>query len=350
MKTLPLFASLCELEEMKAGTVLCEQGAPGDKFFLIVHGKCQVVVKGPEGEIKYEGTLEKGKYFGELALVREEPRAATVIVAEKSVLMSITKESFTQFFAEAPEGIAVFQAPFLKEEISCRTLLHHPQGNKFFSEFCKLEFSEENINFWVECNDFRNRSEHEIVLTEREKLIALHEVKLMEARETDLYTQEFVDSRAMDAVENAEDGDHERAVATYQGDLGLPEEKTIREEVEKLYHKYISTGADTQVNLKSSNVSEIKAVLDKGYCEKHVLDKCVLEIEALLEKDSFARFKKHELFSKFLERVITDSGFVTHAVEEEPLPDQSVLLGRSATNVKTRKASASIIKKGSSVK
>ena len=48
-------------------------------------------------------TMGPGKYFGEVALVSDSVRTATVVTTTRSVIMMITKDKFTGFFQRFPE-------------------------------------------------------------------------------------------------------------------------------------------------------------------------------------------------------------------------------------------------------
>jgi MFS family permease len=56
-----------------AGETLCRQGAPGDVFYVVEEGKAEVIGNGALLD-----TLGPGDYFGEIALLRDTPRTATV--------------------------------------------------------------------------------------------------------------------------------------------------------------------------------------------------------------------------------------------------------------------------------
>ena len=60
----------------KKGDVIIKQGDQGDQFYIIIEGEAHAQIDGKqEAVMKYTS----GSYFGELALLRGDPRAATVI-------------------------------------------------------------------------------------------------------------------------------------------------------------------------------------------------------------------------------------------------------------------------------
>ena len=72
-----------------AGTVVVRQGEPGDRFYIVVKGSFEVVVDG-----RSEKRLGPGQYFGEMALLRDTPRTATVQALESSQVFSVGRTMF----------------------------------------------------------------------------------------------------------------------------------------------------------------------------------------------------------------------------------------------------------------
>jgi cAMP-dependent protein kinase regulator len=71
------------------GTAICKQGEVGNKFYIIEEGEA-VAAKGGQQVMSYSA----GDYFGELALIRNQPRAATVTAKGTTRLLSIDSRSF----------------------------------------------------------------------------------------------------------------------------------------------------------------------------------------------------------------------------------------------------------------
>ena len=77
-------------KEFAAGEVLFNAGDPGDSFYVVEHGLFAVSDKTG----KELARCGKGQCFGELALLRSEPRAATVTAVEASKALACSKEVF----------------------------------------------------------------------------------------------------------------------------------------------------------------------------------------------------------------------------------------------------------------
>jgi cAMP-dependent protein kinase regulator len=70
--------------------IIIKQGDAGDRMFFIEDGQCDIYMDGI-----FHKRLNKGEYFGELALLNHEPRSATVIAASSKVrLASLEVQSF----------------------------------------------------------------------------------------------------------------------------------------------------------------------------------------------------------------------------------------------------------------
>jgi len=94
----PLLASSCIGVDFKKGENIIKQGDIGNEFFVIKSGTAAVMIKdglnGPEE--KKVATLKDGDYFGENALLRDEPRTATIVAESSLACLKITREKFQE--------------------------------------------------------------------------------------------------------------------------------------------------------------------------------------------------------------------------------------------------------------
>jgi len=104
LKEFPLFADLSPntlaeiadqmiVHEADRGDRIVRQGDAGDLFYLIRSGSVDVFIE-EDGQEKKVAKLLQGQYFGEAALITDEPRNASIIAHEKSVFYALGKEDF----------------------------------------------------------------------------------------------------------------------------------------------------------------------------------------------------------------------------------------------------------------
>jgi CRP/FNR family cyclic AMP-dependent transcriptional regulator len=108
LKRVPLFAqcSRKELEEIgkiadeidfRAGKELTHEGKPGREFFVLLDGTADVT----KGKRKVR-QLSGGDFFGEIALVSDVPRTATVTTSSPARALVITDRSFKRLLQRSP--------------------------------------------------------------------------------------------------------------------------------------------------------------------------------------------------------------------------------------------------------
>ncbi|OHT03728.1 cAMP-dependent protein kinase regulatory subunit [Tritrichomonas foetus] len=114
LKNLPFLKVLQDYEILLVADALCpvnpskgeevvKQGDKGDEFFIILQGECVVKKKEGDGEPKEVGRIRSGEYFGELALLNEAPRAATVIAGDNCKLVKLDRASFHRLLGPCSE-------------------------------------------------------------------------------------------------------------------------------------------------------------------------------------------------------------------------------------------------------
>jgi cAMP-dependent protein kinase regulator len=81
-------------------TDVIKQGEIGDSFFLIKQGACRVLVLGKGVELHEVARLKEGDYFGEIALLLDVPRTATVRAETPCELLELRKEDFFRLLGD----------------------------------------------------------------------------------------------------------------------------------------------------------------------------------------------------------------------------------------------------------
>jgi CRP/FNR family transcriptional regulator len=95
-------AALTEEITYNAGRVIVEKDTPGRAFYVIVDGMARVV-RGQIVTARREAELGPGDFFGELALLDGERRAATVIATTDLTTIRIERTDFRRLLREEPE-------------------------------------------------------------------------------------------------------------------------------------------------------------------------------------------------------------------------------------------------------
>ena len=131
-----------------------------------------------------------GKYFGEIALVQDTARTATVTALTRCIILSITKENFTLFFHEAPEAISDFEIKLARYDVQLRSVLYHPLGLQWFRRHCEREYAGENVDFWLRCREYRHRS-MEAMGKEREEKRKVRRDERIRTREGERWWQRW---------------------------------------------------------------------------------------------------------------------------------------------------------------
>lgn len=93
-------------EQVAADTVIVKEGEEGNKFYIVAEGNATAVKEGSEEVMQYEA----GSYFGELALLNDAPRAATV-TSKGCKVLTLDRKSFNRLLPSEllKEGAAAYK-------------------------------------------------------------------------------------------------------------------------------------------------------------------------------------------------------------------------------------------------
>jgi CRP/FNR family cyclic AMP-dependent transcriptional regulator len=97
-RELEQIASIADEIDLAEGKQLMREGAPGREFFVILEGTADV-----SQQDALVNTLGSGDFFGEIALIHQGPRTATVTTTSPVRALVVTERSFRRLVEESPE-------------------------------------------------------------------------------------------------------------------------------------------------------------------------------------------------------------------------------------------------------
>ncbi|MFN8401055.1 MAG: ATP-binding protein [Anaerolineales bacterium] len=91
-----------QIKSYPAGTVLCQEDAIEHTFYMILEGEFEVTKTINNKEKRLLKTLVAGDFFGEMALIHNAPRAATVKSLTSTVVLELDKQGFDRVLKHSP--------------------------------------------------------------------------------------------------------------------------------------------------------------------------------------------------------------------------------------------------------
>ena len=99
---LRLLAFISERIRYTPGERLCSQGEPGDSAFIILSGDADVVVATENGD-QVVAKVGANDIVGEIAILCDVPRTATLVAVSDMDVLTISKDNFLKLLKEFPE-------------------------------------------------------------------------------------------------------------------------------------------------------------------------------------------------------------------------------------------------------
>jgi CRP/FNR family cyclic AMP-dependent transcriptional regulator len=111
LKAVPLFASFPEDQlrmltavvtrrSLPRSTTVMASGDPTDSLYIVLSGRLKVMMSDAEGKEVILSILGAGEFFGEMGLIDDAPRSASVVSIEPCELLAIAKRDFKKCLAE----------------------------------------------------------------------------------------------------------------------------------------------------------------------------------------------------------------------------------------------------------
>jgi CRP/FNR family transcriptional regulator, cyclic AMP receptor protein len=114
LKRVPLFAGLTDAQydllaagstrrNFPKGRMMVAEGEPSQSLYILLSGRAKVQRSDSEGKEVILAVLGPGEFFGEMSLIDDAPRSASVITLESCDFMAINKESFKAMISQSTE-------------------------------------------------------------------------------------------------------------------------------------------------------------------------------------------------------------------------------------------------------
>lgn len=130
---LKLLAFTSQCLSFDDGEVLFHEGDPADSAYVIMSGEVEILADAG-GEKFIAGTLSKNQLFGELAILTNSPRSATLRARGELIALRISEDIFLKLLAENPEV-----ALDVMRQLSGKLVLAHHQFEELKGKLQKLE-------------------------------------------------------------------------------------------------------------------------------------------------------------------------------------------------------------------
>ena len=102
-------SALFVTESYPANRIVVREGTSGNRFYLIARGRVAVLKKNEYGEDEKVAALDDGDHFGEVALIQNVQRTATVRTLTPCVLLTLHRDHFQHLLQEAPHVLEALQ-------------------------------------------------------------------------------------------------------------------------------------------------------------------------------------------------------------------------------------------------
>lgn len=147
LKNIPTFSEVGEAElavladcatrkSYPKHNLIISEGDPAGPLFIIVSGKVRVFLDSESGKSVTLAIQKPGSYFGELSLLDDQPRSASIITLEPTVCALIPKQAFARWLRDHSEEVALGIMRGLTKRI--RTLTENVRGLALYDVYTRL--------------------------------------------------------------------------------------------------------------------------------------------------------------------------------------------------------------------
>ena len=97
---LHLLAKVCSEEEFEPGALIFEEGSTADRFYVLIEGHVEIWKDSRSESPKMLAVHGPGHFFGEIALIDELPRSATLVARDSVKVLNLARDDFRRLIAE----------------------------------------------------------------------------------------------------------------------------------------------------------------------------------------------------------------------------------------------------------
>jgi len=156
-------------ETFAPGETIIKEGDPGDKFYIVISGKTEARQAGKHGRNVRLGIMNEGSYFGEIALLRDSPRVASVEALTQASVLGLNRRDFDRLLKAAP-GLKERLISEMEERDRLRATLANEFGEQKLESFTGDASEEELAGTHVEYAE----SPREYSLTMLQSIVRIH--------------------------------------------------------------------------------------------------------------------------------------------------------------------------------
>ena len=97
---LRLLATMVTRRSATRGSIIIAAGDPTESLYIVISGRLKVMMSDADGKEVILAILGPGEFFGEMGLIDDSPRSASVVAIEPCELLAITRRDFKKCLAE----------------------------------------------------------------------------------------------------------------------------------------------------------------------------------------------------------------------------------------------------------
>lgn len=158
---LSALANCATRKSFPKNSLIINEGDPAGPLFIILSGKIRVFLDSESGKSITLAIQKSGSYFGELSLLDDQPRSASIITLEPTLCALIPKQSFVDWLRTHPEDAALGVMRGLTRRI--RTLTDNVRGLALYNVYTRL-----------------SKTLHELAVVENDELVIREKVSHQE--------------------------------------------------------------------------------------------------------------------------------------------------------------------------